>query len=111
MPDVSILFVQSNDLAKRQGDDHSRPRLSIPDLNGFELGFGVGYRYGFQDFDRDQLDKGGEEMSAMITRTAVCLFSVLLVVGAGWAQEESTVDGVEGVGEEQECRADHQNRK
>ena len=38
----------------------------------------------------------------MMRRTAVCLFSVLLMVGAVWAQEDSPVDEVEGVGEEQE---------
>ena len=38
----------------------------------------------------------------MNRRTILCLFSVLLVVGAVWAQEESPVEEVEGVGEEQE---------
>ena len=38
----------------------------------------------------------------MIKRTTVCLFVVLLFVGAGWAQDEPPVDQVEGVGEEQE---------
>lgn len=38
----------------------------------------------------------------MMKRIVVCVFSLMLAVGVGWAQEEPVVDQVEGVGEEQE---------
>ncbi len=38
----------------------------------------------------------------MMKRTVICVFAMLLMVGGVWAQEETPVEAVEGVSEEQE---------
>lgn len=64
---------------------------------------GSGRVYGVDFYCRYQnLRIKGEEMSAMMKRTFVCLFALVLIAGFGWAQDESPVDEAEGVGEEQE---------
>ncbi len=79
-------------------DQGARTQIPTVPTSGLELCVAIE----FNGFSQDRKAEKGEEMSAMMKRTFIGLFAILLIVGGVWAQEETVVEEVEGVGEEQE---------